>query len=142
MREARLRSSFLIQIKCPDKACEAEDCPKCVTICKQPHCVTHCQVLFNNQFNVRLPNPNAKPSVRTPAAIGNVINLNVLNLNANLSVKTQIASPRWPAAPAKAVFREPALLSSSKKPNRILHVVNADNDEINYDDFKFHNLFT
>ncbi len=29
---------------CPDKACEAEDCPKCVTICKPPHCVTHCQV--------------------------------------------------------------------------------------------------
>jgi hypothetical protein len=28
---------------CPDKACEAEDCPKCVTICKPPHCVTHCQ---------------------------------------------------------------------------------------------------
>ncbi len=29
---------------CPDKACEMDDCPKCVTICKEPHCVTHCQV--------------------------------------------------------------------------------------------------
>ena len=32
------------QIMCPEKACEAEDCPKCVTVCKSPHCVTHCQV--------------------------------------------------------------------------------------------------
>ena len=31
-------------IMCPDKACEFNDCPKCVTICKPPHCVTHCQV--------------------------------------------------------------------------------------------------
>jgi hypothetical protein len=29
---------------CPEKACEMEDCPKCVTVCKSPHCVTHCQV--------------------------------------------------------------------------------------------------
>merc|ERR1711957_1003196 len=31
------------EIKCPDKGCEMFDCPKCVTVCKQPHCVTHCQ---------------------------------------------------------------------------------------------------
>merc|ERR1711964_954427 len=31
------------EIKCPDKGCSSLDCPKCVTICKQPHCVTHCQ---------------------------------------------------------------------------------------------------
>jgi hypothetical protein len=28
---------------CPDKACEMTDCPKCVNVCKTPHCVTHCQ---------------------------------------------------------------------------------------------------
>jgi len=33
------------QIMCPEKACEMEDCPKCVTVCKSPHCVTHCQVI-------------------------------------------------------------------------------------------------
>ena len=27
---------------CPDKACEMTDCPKCVNVCKAPHCVTHC----------------------------------------------------------------------------------------------------
>merc|ERR1712167_215945 len=31
------------EIKYPDKGCSALDCPRCVTICKQPHCVTHCQ---------------------------------------------------------------------------------------------------
>jgi hypothetical protein len=37
---------FYNEIKCPDKGCEMFDCPKCVTVCKQPHCVTHCQVIY------------------------------------------------------------------------------------------------
>jgi len=28
------------------------DCPKCVTVCKQPHCVTHCQVKNQKQNNL------------------------------------------------------------------------------------------
>lgn len=32
------------KIWCPDKACESQDCPKCINSCQQPHCVTHCQV--------------------------------------------------------------------------------------------------
>merc|ERR1712034_77848 len=31
----------ICEIKCPDKGCSDIDCPKCVTVCKQPHCVTH-----------------------------------------------------------------------------------------------------
>lgn len=30
------------EIRCED-SCEAGDCPECVTVCKQPHCVVHCQ---------------------------------------------------------------------------------------------------
>merc|ERR1712080_111567 len=33
----------ICEIKCPDNGCSDIDCPKCVTVCKQPHCVTHCQ---------------------------------------------------------------------------------------------------
>jgi hypothetical protein len=32
------------------------DCPKCVTICKQPHCVTHCQA----------PKPECEPVCEEP----------------------------------------------------------------------------
>lgn len=31
------------EIKCPDKECEMFDCPKCIAVCKQLHCVTHSQ---------------------------------------------------------------------------------------------------
>lgn len=32
------------------------DCPKCVTVCKQPHCVTHCQA----------PKPECEPVCEEP----------------------------------------------------------------------------
>ena len=44
------------EIKCPDKGYEALDCPKCVTVCKQPHCVTHCQA----------PKPECEPVCEEP----------------------------------------------------------------------------
>merc|ERR1712151_39507 len=40
----------------PDKGCEMFDCPKCVTVCKQPHCVTHCQA----------PKPECEPVCEEP----------------------------------------------------------------------------
>ena len=44
------------EIKCPDRGCEGLDCPKCVTVCKQPHCVTHCQA----------PKPECEPVCEEP----------------------------------------------------------------------------
>ena len=32
------------------------DCPKCVTVCKQPHCVTHCQVNLKSAFSLKKMN--------------------------------------------------------------------------------------
>ena len=32
-------------IKCPDNACEAIDCPKCINSCKDPVCITKCEVI-------------------------------------------------------------------------------------------------
>ena len=44
------------EIKCPDRGCAGLDCPKCVTVCKQPHCVTHCQA----------PKPECEPVCEEP----------------------------------------------------------------------------
>jgi len=82
-------------IMCPDKACEFNDCPKCVTICKPPHCVTHCQVISIILFNsnhFRSQNQSVKLFAMNQNAIGNVLSHNAQSQSANSSARTQIAN--------------------------------------------------
>ena len=41
------------------------DCPKCVTVCKQPHCVTHCQVILYID-NLKAPKPECEAVCEEP----------------------------------------------------------------------------
>jgi hypothetical protein len=92
--------------------------------------VTHCQVRY---VKSRPPNPNAKLSVKTPDAIGNVLNPNALNPSANLCAKILIVNLKSPVALVKEQVLEIHPHISSKKQNKTQPVANADNDFINYD---------
>ena len=117
-----------LKIKCPDKACEAEDCPKCVTICKQPHCVTHCQVSSSMFVNQRRPNRNAKLSVKNQDVTGNAPSPNAPNLNASWFAKIPTASLRLPAVDAMARLWDKPPSSSSRKLKKTQPAVNAEAD--------------
>merc|ERR1712032_58160 len=98
------------------KGCEMFDCPKCVTVCKQPHCVTHCQA----------PKPECEPVCEEPKLTGNAINPLALNPSANLFVKIPIASLKSNAVPVLLVHQKLHNHSPSlKKLKNKTNVVNA-----------------
>jgi hypothetical protein len=75
---------------------------------------------------VKRPNPNANLSAKNLNVTGNVINLNVLNLNVSLFAKILIAYPKLNAAHVQWEHPEYLNLShSSKKLKKTKIVVNA-----------------
>ncbi len=105
------------------------DCPKCVTVCKAPHCVTHCQVnitlsiltlislYFDNNVLIdnRLPNQNVKLFAKNQNVTGNATNQTAPNQNVSQSVKILTASPRLTVALAMEALVLLLLSPSSKK---------------------------
>ena len=111
------------QIKCPDKGCEMFDCPKCVTVCKAPHCVTHCQVILNN---FRPQNLSAKLYVKSQNATGNVISQIALNQSVNQYVKILTVFPKQTVAHVKEELEMHQLFHSLKRLKPINNAVDVE----------------
>jgi hypothetical protein len=118
------------------------DCPKCVTVCKAPHCVTHCQVnitlsiltlislYFDNNVLIdnRLPNQNVKLFAKNQNVTGNATNQTAPSPNVSLFAKIPIVFLKLNAV--LAIWEEPELdllYPSLKKLKRIKNVALAIN---------------